>query len=212
VLTARRWLATCGLVLVAVLVGACGEDIVEAGPEGSSGSGFVDVIVTSPPTSASTSTTIAGTGGATTSTPTSGSGGAPTTRPGATTTAPVASPTFEAGQCLTWDPSAANVVFELVDCGDEHLIEIAGSGDLSEAFGPDAPFPELAQLQAAVDAACGPVVVEYLGRQVPDDVEAGVIPPTRDAWAQGDRVVWCTVGKQRENGARVPYTGRLANR
>jgi len=200
VLSTRTGLCVAGIVVVAVLAGACSDEVVEAGPEEPSGSGFVDVIVTSPPTTAAAATTAPG-----------GSGGA-TTRPGAPTTAPPDSPTFEPGQCLTWDPNAASVVFELVDCSQEHLIEVAGSGDLSEAFGPDAPFPELAQLQAAVDAACGPVVVEYLGRQLPSDLEAGVIPPTRDAWAQGDRIVWCTVGRQRENGVRVPYTGRLAER
>ena len=104
------------------------------------------------------------------------------------------------------------MTFFVVDCDDEHLVEIAGQGDLSKAFGPDAAYPELTDLQQAVSDVCTPLVDTYLGGPPAEGVDPGVIPPTDASWEAGDRTAWCTVGLARVDDKRPSYTGRVADR
>ena len=227
-------LAVAGL---AVLAGACAS-VVEAGPDATPGKGFQEIVVTTAPTT----TTVAGSDGATSSSPDGASTSAPATTSGsATSSAPTAAPTtapttsavpaagpttsdattgtspsgglvFTVGDCLDWDQSTTTVTFLIVDCDADHLVEIAGEGDLSQAFGPTAAFPDLDALTAAVSDVCTPLVDSYLGGPPADDVAPGVIPPSEASWKAGDRTAWCTVGLARVDSKRPSYTGHIADR
>lgn len=214
-------LAGRGLVVTAALALLLGcSEVVETGPDARVGKGFQEVVVTVTTTSApgqSTGTTSAT--GTTTATGTSTT--VPSTTAATGTTAPAPSGTsttgvglvFSVGDCLTWDQAATTTVrFVVVDCSASHLVEIAGKGDLSDAFGPAAAYPDLSGLQAAVNTVCSPLVDTYLAGASMDGIEPGVIPPSEAAWAAGDRTAWCTVGLTRVDGERQPYTGRLADR
>jgi hypothetical protein len=54
-------------------------------------------------------------------------------------------------------------------------------------------------------------VERYLTDASTPEVEAGVIPPTEEAWAAGDRFAVCTVGLPRQDGLRQAYTGMIAD-
>ncbi len=181
-----RWVVAVTAVLA--LASGCGGDVVETGPSATVGQGFSEVVVTEAPT---TSAAPTGTG---------------------TTVAPsTSSSEFEVGDCLWWDVASTSATFMVVPCAEEHLVEVAGPGDLAATFAPEAAFPTPDELRAALADLCGPIVERYLGRVPEDGIEPGVIAPTEATWSEGDRVAWCTVGKARRDGARLPYTGSLAD-
>jgi hypothetical protein len=195
--TTRRAVVALAVWALALAVTACTHVVDTANDRPATG--FSDVTVTTPSTEATNvpaSTLPASTGGAT--------GGAGTTVPGGGT--------MTAGECLTWDQSATNVVFQLVDCSQSHLVEVAGTVDLSASFGATADFPTTTQLQQVAASACAQIVSSYLGRDPRQDEQAGVIPPSTAAWSAGLRSVVCTIGLARQNGQRPSYQGRLADR
>jgi Septum formation len=177
------------LVLVAVLAG-CSTEVVEAGPDVPQPKGVT--VVTELPT-----TTVAG--------------GADTTAAGADDgPADSSGVRFAIGDCLTWDQSSSSAVFEVVDCTEEHLAEVAGLLDLSEVYPPDADIPSIDDLVAEGSKACPDIVIAYLGGQPAVEVEGGVLVPTEADWMLGGRTWVCTVGFPRVDGKRPAYTGRLA--
>jgi len=177
------------LALVALLAG-CSTEVVQAGPEVSQPKGIT--VVSELPTT----TTVAG--------------GADTTN--AAGPADSSGVRFAIGDCLTWDQSSSTATFEVVDCTEEHLAEVAGLLDLSEVYPPDADIPSVDDLVAEGSKACPDIVIAYLGGQPTVQVEGGVLVPTDADWQLGGRTWVCTVGFPRVDGKRPAYTGRLAQK
>jgi hypothetical protein len=122
---------------------------------------------------------------------------------------------FDAGDCVTWDPSEEghDVWPEAVDCAEPHLIQLT-----AEVAGPDvAPstYPTQEQWDAHRLEHCGPAAVEFLGHPLDPHGRYGLdtLIPLAESWDDGFDVVWCgltaaTSGPAEEAlGTRIPFTG-----
>jgi len=118
---------------------------------------------------------------------------------------------FAVGDCLTWDQGGDTAVFEVVPCDTDHLVEVAGSIDVSDVFAVGASYPDGAAVAALVER-CDGAVAAYLGRATRADEQPGIVLPTEQDWAAGDRSAICTVGLARVDGQRRAYQGRLVER
>lgn len=96
------------------------------------------------------------------------------------------------GSCLTGSPPDAVVVDQSQDvsCASRHGSEVVGIVRLPEVE----RYPSSSDLGAFADAACAIAFRSYVGEPVDDsDIDLGSIPPSRAAYDDGDRQVWCVV-------------------
>ncbi|WP_219416624.1 septum formation family protein [Pseudonocardia nigra] len=117
--------------------------------------------------------------------------------------APPATP----GTCLTWSrPDAADT--EVVDCGQPHLFEQAGSVLLTDRI----ELPDDREWRQIVDERCEPVVLEYLGGKFDPDgrYRIGALKPSPMKWAEGDRELRCGLQSASRSGALYQLSGRVA--
>jgi hypothetical protein len=101
--------------------------------------------------------------------------------------------THDPGDCVRWDQDAPPAVFhrtDVVDCVEEHLIEIAR---LVEVPGSSEQAPTDDEWDAIKDRHCQAVVEEYFGGKVDPygRFAVGMIKPSDDSWRRGQRRVSC---------------------
>lgn len=150
-------------------------------------------------------------------TPTSGPPAEPTS-----TTIALNGRSYEIGDCVTWNPKIDAGSVEprstsVVNCDEPHLIEIAGSRNVT---GPVDHFPTDAEWEAIFEKECRPIAEERVLKGPLDPYGrfiAGGITPGHDGWLAGDRTVWCGVSARETSpppadvdGAYIPVVGRVA--
>lgn len=96
----------------------------------------------------------------------------------------------QVGECLSASPSDAVVIdqSQRTNCNQTHGSEVVGIVTLPDA----SSYPRSGDLGDFADAACAIPFRSYVGQSPDDsDVESGSIPPSRAAFDDGDRRVWC---------------------
>lgn len=116
-------------------------------------------------------------------------------------------PPADPGTCLNWTRGDAADA-EVVDCGQPHLFEQAGSIALTDqtALPDDRGFRQL------VSERCTPVAVSYLGGKFDPDgrYRVGALKPSAAKWAAGDRDLRCGLQSSSRSGALFATTGTVA--
>ena len=119
------------------------------------------------------------------------------------------------GTCLTWTAADFSDLGQ-VPCGDEHLLEVAGTVDLARypgaELGPDAPFPGTARFTELRDQVCEPVVRSYLDGALDPygRFTVGLVNPGAQAWAAGERTLRCGLQEVDATGTLATVVGRVA--
>ena len=128
----------------------------------------------------------------------------PTTIPPEGTVQRLERASYERGDCVDWEQGrVGSSETMVVDCGDEHRLQVAGSIRLDD-FEGRRDYPDEEQWDALFEQRCGPVVAEVLGGTLDPFGRwaVGGIRPTADGWADGDRTVWCgAISSAEEPGA-----------
>ncbi|OZM82349.1 hypothetical protein CFP66_11345 [Pseudonocardia sp. MH-G8] len=119
----------------------------------------------------------------------------------------VPAPPATPGTCLTWGRADAADT-QVVDCGQPHLFEQAGSVRLAD----QATLPDDRQWRQLVNERCEPVVMDYLGGKFDPDgrYRIGALKPSPAKWAEGDRELRCGLQSASRSGALYPIAGRAA--
>ncbi|WP_245672751.1 septum formation family protein [Aldersonia kunmingensis] len=123
--------------------------------------------------------------------------------------------TARQGDCLTWSKSDASDL-DKVDCGSEHLFEVAAEIDLSQypgaEFGPDSKFPGVLRFAELKDQLCVPAVQQYLGAQFDPNgkFSVGLINPGDAGWASNERTLRCGLQYSGNSGSLRPIIGPVA--
>lgn len=123
--------------------------------------------------------------------------------------------TARSGDCLTWSKSDASDLSK-VDCGGEHLFEVAAEIDLSTypgaEFGPGSKFPGVLRFAELKDQLCTPAVENYLGAQFDPNgkFSVGLINPGDAGWAANERTLRCGLQYSGNSGALRPIIGTVA--
>lgn len=122
-------------------------------------------------------------------------------------TQPLASRSYDVGDCVVWEDDLDTVVdTRVVDCGEPHRIQITGKHlvPYSEVY----PAPEvweavrLGECRIAAEGFLGHPLDPY-GRFVVE-----IVHPMPDGWAASSRTVWCGLGSSRGLGSeREPVIG-----
>jgi Septum formation len=115
-----------------------------------------------------------------------------------TTTAPAAA-RYRMGDCVDFDrPSdtpTSGAGPHVVDCDAPHLFQVSVQRTVPDSPGRFYPTPETWERQ--IDVVCRPGAATLLGKAY-DPYGAfalQAIRPTRAAWADGDRTIWCGLGR-----------------
>lgn len=123
--------------------------------------------------------------------------------------------TASTGDCLSWSKADRSDLVK-VGCGDRHLFEVAADIDMSRypgvEFGPGSRFPDSLRLTELKEEHCVPAVQRYMngkfdprGRYV-----VGLMYPSADGWAAGDRTLRCGLQFSASTGTPLPTTGGAA--
>ena len=120
-----------------------------------------------------------------------------------------------AGDCLTWDKNPDHAT--IVDCGTDHLFEVAKPIDLGTfpgaEYGPDAAPPTSVRIQQIVAEQCQVAVRNYLGPHFDPDSRytVSMLWPGEDAWrSSGDRRMLCGLQLPGENAKQLTFIGKIA--
>lgn len=120
-----------------------------------------------------------------------------------------------AGDCLTWDKNPDHAT--IVDCGTDHLFEVAKPIDLGTfpgaEYGPDAAPPTPVRIQQIVAEQCQVAVRNYLGPHFDPDSRytVSMLWPGEDAWrSSGDRRMLCGLQLPGENAKQLTFIGKIA--
>ena len=119
-----------------------------------------------------------------------------------------APPPTTPGTCLAWTHADASDT-RVVDCGQTHLFEQAGTIQLSD----QKELPDDSGWRQLVRERCDPVVREYLGGRFDPDgrYRVGALKPSPAKWNAGDRELRCGLQSASRSGALYPMTGRAAD-
>ena len=120
----------------------------------------------------------------------------------------VPAPPSQPGTCLNWSrPDAADAA--VVDCGQAHLFEQAGSVALTD----QPALPDDQQWRQLVKERCDPIVTAYLkGKLDPDGrYRIGALKPSAVKWREGDRELRCGLQRSSQSGAFFAMNGRVAD-
>jgi hypothetical protein len=112
------------------------------------------------------------------------------------------------GTCLNWTRAdAADTA--VVDCGQPHLFEQAGTASLAD----QPALPDDAAMRQLVNERCTPVVLQYLGGKFDPNgkFRVGALKPAQKKWDSGDRDLRCGVQSASRSGALYPLTGKAAD-
>jgi hypothetical protein len=110
------------------------------------------------------------------------------------TAAAVAGQTDVAGDCVTWPDSegdfATRIGIEVVDCADEHRLEMLGTVTLEEG-----PYPTPGRFSELFDERCPALARTHLGHDLDPAgrFAIGGLYPSIDGWRAGDRGLACAV-------------------
>jgi hypothetical protein len=97
----------------------------------------------------------------------------------------------------------------VVPCDQDHLVEVLGGVDISALYSdPLDDYPSQGRLASVGQQSCDGLLRTYLGTGSGGGVKELVLTPTPTTWAQGDRMLWCSVGLTPVGGQRPPYTGK----
>jgi hypothetical protein len=116
---------------------------------------------------------------------------------------------LQVGECFDIAPDAATVDnLQLRSCTEAHVAEVFYAG--SHPAGTGDPYPVQAELTAWTIGECSPAFTAYTGLDPATDptYSYGMVYPTAETWARGDRSVTCYA-------ARIDYakvTGSLRRR
>jgi len=96
------------------------------------------------------------------------------------------------GSCLTWDQADANDA-RTVGCDQAHLFEITGVVTVADKFPPGSPSPDLPLWRQIAQERCRDGAQSYLGKAIDPygKLTLGVLRPTEEQWADGDRELRC---------------------
>ncbi len=111
------------------------------------------------------------------------------------------------GTCLSWGrPDAADA--SVVDCGQPHLFEQAGSVTLTD----QAALPDDRKWRQLVTERCTPVVQQYLNNTFDPGgrFRIGALKPSKAKWDDGDRELRCGLQSSSKSGALFPMAGKAA--
>lgn len=107
---------------------------------------------------------------------------------------PMTARAYAAGRCLTWDEERGSQgrATRDVACDQPHLLQLSGNINLTTRF---ADYPSAQQWDTVFSEDCRPSVEALLGQPLDPFGKFSIygIFPTRDAWARGERTVWCGV-------------------
>jgi len=120
----------------------------------------------------------------------------------------VPAPPSQPGTCLNWSRAdAADAA--VVDCGQAHLFEQAGSVKLTD----QPALPNDQQWRQLVKERCEPIVTAYLkGKLDPDGrYRIGALKPSAVKWREGDRELRCGLQRSSQSGTFFPMSGRVAD-
>jgi hypothetical protein len=119
----------------------------------------------------------------------------------------VAPPPATPGTCLTWTRADASDT-TVVDCGQTHLFEQAGTVQLTD----QKELPDDSRWRQLVRERCDPVVRDYLGGRFDPDgrYRVGALKPSAAKWSQGDRELRCGLQSASRSGALYPMAGKAA--
>jgi hypothetical protein len=121
---------------------------------------------------------------------------------------------YETGDCVTWDGSGEGsgltlgvpAETDVVDCTQEHHLQVTRRAELDQPG-----YPSEVEWQAMLTEHCAPAAELVLG--APHDPYGRVvlqsIRPESEAWAQGDRFIWCGVALMPEVDRSELYAGDL---
>jgi hypothetical protein len=117
----------------------------------------------------------------------------------------MAPPPATPGICLTWSHADASDT-RVVDCGQTHLFEQAGTVQLSD----QTELPDDSRWRQLVRERCDPVVRDYLGGRFDPDgrYRIGALKPSPTKWGQGDRELRCGLQSASRSGALYPMAGK----
>lgn len=124
--------------------------------------------------------------------------------------------TAGAGECLTWAAADAGDLAK-VDCGQEHLFEVAATIDLSNypgrEFGPSGPYPGELRFGELRSEFCVAAVRGYLGTRYDPygKFSVNLINPGAKGWAAGERTIRCGLQHVGANGQSFPVVGKVAD-
>jgi hypothetical protein len=121
---------------------------------------------------------------------------------------------YQRGDCVRWDQSAdarATRETKVVSCDEPHLIEITGRTTMPILKA----YPTEAEWRGIIDnGECGKQVAAYLGGAIDPygRFGVGVLQPTSEGWAVGDREIWCGVQiasfDRHSDTEAEPFTGK----
>lgn len=96
------------------------------------------------------------------------------------------------GSCLRWSAADASDVRK-VSCTSEHLFEVVGTADISDAYPRDAKRPDSDGLRDLAAERCGRSAGDYLKRPLDPfgKLAIGVLQPDQRQWAAGERTLHC---------------------
>lgn len=119
-----------------------------------------------------------------------------------------APPPATPGTCLAWTNADASDT-RVVDCGQTHLFEQAGTVQL----GDRKELPDDSGWRQLVRERCDPVVRAYLGGRFDPDgrYRVGALKPSPAKWSAGDRELRCGLQSASRSGALYPMTGKAAD-
>jgi len=116
-----------------------------------------------------------------------------------TTTTAAAAASYHLGDCVRFDRPTPTPTSgagpEVVDCDVPHLFQVSVQRTVADSPGRFYPTPETWERQIAV--LCRPGAATLLGKAY-DPYGAfalQAIRPTRAAWADGDRAIWCGLSR-----------------
>ena len=112
---------------------------------------------------------------------------------------------LEVGDCVAGDLQTKDDEVEVVDCGDEHVVQAIGSFDV-----PDGDFPGDEELAAVGFERCqGDLFRDFVGIPYVESstIYASWLVPDEDGWADGDRTVVCVAHTQDHEPTTGSYEG-----
>lgn len=102
------------------------------------------------------------------------------------------------GSCfnLPADSTAADMTITVVACAARHQYELI---DMQRGTGGNNQYPTQATWSTTVNGQCSNDLQTYTGQTSSNwtgGLYPAVIPPTQDAWAKGERTIYCVAGLQ----------------
>jgi predicted heme/steroid binding protein len=139
---------------------------------------------------------------------------------GAISLGPRGNDTFDhakAGDCLNW-PERTPDAAQIVDCKDDHRLEVAESLDMrtfpGSEYGPDAAPPSAARIQQITQEQCSVAVKHYLGARFDPNSRftTSLLWSGDKAWRQsGERRMLCGLQMAGPNNQQLAFKGKVAD-